>query len=332
LCFAVITLFSQTVVQDSASDYPRARHERTGRRNTHLNSLACDLIGQFIACKSETHVPDGWRVRQSGEWLLASQLKLPAIEMRASDGLQIGWLLGYPIDQDGQLRSSSSAIRIDARVADGPASFERSLYTLGGRFAALYLTPDSPRVYLEPCGAMAAVFCPELGIAASSTNLIPYSATTQLNHKLIRVIGTPERDGWYPFGLTPRHGIERLLPNHFLDLSTWAPVRHWPNPGALAITRNTSSAVAEIASILERQIAAVASAGPLYLALTAGKHTRMLLACARNHLDRITCFTIPVQTAYGVLDQDIARRMAQRFGFAYRALEWEEPTKTDLEE
>jgi hypothetical protein len=271
-------------------------------------------------------------VRQRGEWLLASQSKLPAIEMRGSDGCQIGWLLGYPIDQDGQLRSSSSALGIDARVADGPGSFERSLYTLGGRFAAIYLTPDSPRVYLDPSGSMAVVFCPELGIAASSTNLIPYSATTQENHELIRAIGSPERDGWYPFGLTPRHGIERLLPNHFLDLSTWGPVRHWPHPGALTINGNTGSAVAEIASILERQIGAVARVGPLYLALTAGKHTRMLLACARNHLDRITCFTISIQTAQGVLDHDIARRMARRFGFAYRALKWEEPTEIDLDE
>jgi hypothetical protein len=160
--------------------------------------------------------------------------------------------------------------------------------------------------------------------------LVPYSEKTQMHRELIEAIGG-EKNGWY-FGLTPRHGIERLLPNHVLDLSTWQPTRHWPAAEDLAVTRDTASAVSEIASILERLIGAAARAGRTYIGLTAGRHTRMLLACARPYLDRVTFFTMQIPDAQGSLDLKTACRIATRFVLDHVSLPWQEPTQRDLDE
>lgn len=87
----------------------------------------------------------------------------------------------------------------------------------------------------------------------------------------------------------------------------------------------------EIASILDRHIAAVAVVMPIYMALTAGRHTRMLLACARTHLPRITFFTIPLPDPQADLDRVIARSLAKRFRLDYAPLRWEEPTSAELD-
>ena len=295
-----------------------------------MRALADDLPGQFLLCRSESHVPLGWATREAGGWVLASHPKLPVIEVGAADSEPMGWVLGYPIHPNGRLLSSGEQVSFGAAAARSVAEFERSLYAFGGRFVAVYLTPQTSRVYLDPCGALAVVFCNEEGIVASSPVLVPYSEKTKDNVELIQATGIPERDGWYPFGLTPRHGIERLMPNHYLDLTTWQPIRHWPTADQLTVTKDISETVSKIASILERNIAAITTR-PVYMSLTSGHHTRMLLACGRPYLDRISFFTIPLpHDAQASLDCDVARRLAKRFGLDYVRLRWEAPSSTDL--
>jgi hypothetical protein len=293
--------------------------------------LEVDLPGQFLLGRSESLAPGGWAVRRSAGWCLATHPTLPVLEIRAREGALLGWLLGYPIGPDGTLLSADSLLPFALSVRDGASQFERALYALGGRFAAVFGLPWTPRVYLDPCGSLAVVFCPEEGIVTSNPMLIPYSEKTRANAGLIEVIGRADL-GYYPYGLTPRCGIERLLPNHVLDLSTWEASRHWPSSEDLATMKDTAVAVSEIASILERQITAVVRGRPTYIALTGGRHTRMMLACAQRHLDSVTFFTMQVPGAEARLDVDIAKQMAKRFGLAHETLPWDEPTRSDLDE
>lgn len=174
--------------------------------STVASTLAHDLAGQFVLGQSETLVPRGWRAHQIGQWLLAFRPKLPVVQIQSREGAQIGWLLGYAIHPDRGLLSAIPHVSFDCGVADGPDEFERSLYQLGGRFAAVYLASPGARFYLDPCGSLSVIFCREERIAASSPNLVPYSERTPENHGLVRSIGIPEKGGWYPFGLTPPRG------------------------------------------------------------------------------------------------------------------------------
>ena len=131
---------------------------------------------------------------------------------------------------------------------------------------------------------MPAVCSPECTVRARATGFHTESVSSDKHNgprvELVQAIGFPFRQGSYPAGLTPRHGIDRLLPNHYLDLGKWQPVRHWPKD-PLAASCSTEDAIAEISMIVKRQIRAVVTTTPTYLMLTAGKDSWMLL-CLRS--------------------------------------------------
>jgi hypothetical protein len=289
-----------------------------------------NLLSQFILCKSQKYIPKNWIMRREGLWWLACHPMLPVIEMRTSDSSCLGWLIGYPIDTTGWLLKDIVTLPDSALEYTDLHWFESWLYSLGGRFASVLLTPEITRFYLDCCGSLAAVYSPKYEIVASSTILIPYSKGTEENKVLIETLGIPRSDHWYPFGLTPIFSVERLLPNHFLDVSKWKSVRHWPD-GEITMHLNTGGIVSEISSIIRRNISAVIRDYPIYLTLTAGRESRMLLACAREQLERITFLTMLVPDSQGKLDCLIARKIARRYGLDHVILKDKPATKVEQE-
>jgi hypothetical protein len=281
---------------------------------------ARDFPGQFVLCQSESQLPEAWMVRCQGAWRLAVHATLPVMEIVGDRGSKLGWLLGYPVAPGGKLISAVGQLSTVPETGTDPAAFERWLYGLGGRFAAIYLATGASRAYLDAGGTLGLVYAPEESVVASTTNLIPHSARTSENKELARIIGVPSRDRWYPFGLTPRRGVERLLPNHFLDLTTWRPRRHWPGAADLAVHADARSGAVEMAALMEDTIAAVAGAHPTYMGLTAGRHTRMMLACARCLSTQIVFFTIPLPEPQATVDCAVAERIARRFGLHHTAV------------
>lgn len=295
-----------------------------------------DLIGQFILCKSRDAIPEGWNVRQHGKWYLSSHPTLPVTDILAADSSRIGWLLGWAISSGGCLVEEFVHFDV-APNDDGVADhFESCLYEYGGRFAGVCLLEKSLRFYLDPIGSLAAVYCPQQMIVASTPTLVPRSSDTEEDFQLIQQMGIPESlTCWCPFGTTPRRNVERVLPNHFLNLQTWKTIRHWPK-GDIHVTTDVSSAVEELVVLLKRNISALAQEHLLYMPLTAGRDSRMLLACARSHVERITFFT------YGHPDghrRELARRERQisghivsTVGLEHVFLPFQEPSQVELDE
>jgi len=91
----------------------------------------------------------------------------------------------------------------------------------------------------------------------------------------------PESGSYYPFGLTPYRHVRRVLPNHYLDLEGWKAVRHWPGKAELTVDYDTDRAVKEIVSIIKNNLQAISKRYRIHMGLTAGRDTRLLLACSR---------------------------------------------------
>src|ERR1700736_5462510 len=125
-----------------------------------MRRLGHELVGQFMLGRSQAPIQDCWSIRRSGSWVLASHPRLPIIDLVVPDASHLGWLLGYPIHPSGILLKSAFQVPVSPLGPLEPEQFENHLYTLGGRFAAVYLCPSRPRMYLDPCGSLAAVFCP----------------------------------------------------------------------------------------------------------------------------------------------------------------------------
>ena len=87
-----------------------------------------------------------------------------------------------------------------------------------------------------------------------------------------------------------------------------------------------------MATLMENTIAAVARTCPAYMGLTAGRHTRMMLACARRFLSQIAFFTVPLPDRQSGVDCSAARGIARRFDLEYEPLTWKEPTSSDIQD
>ena len=172
-----------------------------------------------------------------------------------NDGRAAGWILGYPITRTAGCLRKRNAPPVNANPGVARCAGSVHLYSFGGHFAVVWL--DGARAfYLDACGSLTACLC-----APGATGFHTESRTLRQAQRprveLVQAISFPFRQGYSGSSrLTPRHGIDRLLPNHYLDLGKWQLVRDSPKTAPLR-GASTEDAIAEISMIVKRQIRAV---------------------------------------------------------------------------
>lgn len=248
---------------------------------------------------------------------IACFTRLSQHQVYDADGRKVGVLLGYPIDVDRGVAVDGEFV-LPSPLRDVDAFVEQDIYGLAGRFVFVLDDQEYRRVYLDACGSVPVVYDPETGLAASSTGLLLDAqayrdrfASELYEHLHVR------RDGWFPAGLTAHRGINRLLPNHYLDLQSMSTVRHWPK-GTITATTEPDAACRRIVSSTRSVIDACLEAGPVAMSLTAGNETRLLLAAAREAIEGIE--TVTVDHREGRLDRVRAQELAERFNLRHTCL------------
>jgi hypothetical protein len=294
-------------------------------------SRPADMVGQFLLGKTEVQALASWSKQQIGRWILHWHPRLPVTQIRSKDGSDVGWLMGIAVDAEGQVLPALWQLGFNCNEADSADRFESALNGLGGRFAAVFLTSRNQRFYLDASGSLAAVYCEEHQVVASSCNLVLQVGDLQQNFALVQAFGLPQRDGYFPFELTPWSGIARLLPNHYLDLNNWVRKRHWPNGRLLDPTRHPDEVIHDIARLVEAFISGVTKLAAAQIPLTAGYDTRVLLACSRPSLRSIHFFTSPIPDVNARMDCAYGRRIARKFGLDYSALTWKNASEQEIE-
>jgi hypothetical protein len=175
------------------------------------------------------------------------------------------------------------------------------------------------------------VYSPAQAIAASSLFLVPYSESTQDDQELLSAFRIPETKAYYAFGLTPRRGVHRLLPNHYLDLQAFVDVRHWPSEPIEPVSdSDTDGLIVRIVSALRRNIEGIVVKRGALLAMTAGEDSRMLLACARAFRADLELYTL-VYDARSEFDAVAATKVASRFDLRHSTVRYIRPRSTDAE-
>lgn len=251
-------------------------------------------FGQFIISRSERQVPAGYITTQCGPWIVYCHQSLPVSSLRTADGGAVGCIVGHLIEL-GAKRDTGGDVVLPVRSSDSSDRKEsvinQFLGQVGGRFVCLFSDGDHQRLYLDTAGSLSCVYAASLQVVASTPGLFlnRESYYADMDHDLAAILDV-SRGGWYPAGLTPHREISRLLPNHYLDLAHWRPVRHWPMK-KIAPAASVEQKVSAIADILKAIIHAVAREREVYLPITAGRDSRMLLACSRADMDRIDLVT-----------------------------------------
>jgi hypothetical protein len=290
-----------------------------------------DMVGQFLLGKTEVPALASWSKQQIGRWILHWHPRLPVTQIRSQDGSDAGWLMGIAVDPEGQVLPAVWQLGFSCNEADAAVRFESALHGLSGRFAAVFLTSRNERFYLDASGSLAAVYCEQHQVVASSCNLVLQAGDMQQNSGLVQAFGLPQRDGYFPFELTPWSGINRLLPNHYLNLGNWVRKRHWPSGQLLDPTRPPHEIIRDIAGLVEGFISGVTKLGAAQIPLTAGYDTRVLLACSRPSLSSIHFFTSPIPDVNARMDCAYGRRIAKQFGLDYSVLTWKDASEAEIE-
>ena len=289
------------------------------------------LDGQFIFVhQNQSSIPSSWKTINKGSWYLGTHPSLPVVDIRSELGNHLGWIIGYPISSTFEYcpKEFHFPFNTDGQSDTTLATvFESCLYEIGGRFAAIFLHDNFLRVYLDPLGSLPLVYSNRSPIVASTPSLID-DPPHNWDEELITELNMPHSDLWYPSGLTPKKHVSRLLPNHYLDLSDWQAVRHWPKESFKSRTISPDKCVRIVHDMVSKIISSVAKKYPIYLNLTAGRDTRTVLACARNSLERIHFFTFYPGTV--TLDSQISQLLASRFDLHFTLLKEEKADEQQL--
>lgn len=123
-----------------------------------------------------------------------------------------------------------------------------------------------------------------------------------------------------------------VIPNHYLDFTTWELERHWL-PGKDGEDTNNltvEDTCREIGRIVGRQIQALARDHELRIALTAGQDTRSLLACGRQFLSSMEFYVNWEPNQNDVCDVLVGNYLAELFGLEYTINPSSKSPKVDL--
>lgn len=242
------------------------------------------------------------------------------IPLEDSTGASVGAIFGFAIDLEGKTVLRKPHRLSFARGTDDAAFAEKVLRAIGGRFVWFFVTDDIARIYLDCAGFVPCVYDPKLQVAATTAAVMFDEETYQarFDHYMYDKMRVAA-DGFFPAARTAHEGLTRLLPNHYLDLNTWTPHRHWsmsmsePVPGP-------QEAIAEIIQIVQDQMEALLKADlRVAQALTAGHETRMLLAIAKPFIKDIDFVTVVGADRHAV-DTIMAARIAEKENLNYRKL------------
>ncbi|WP_417807007.1 hypothetical protein [Thioclava sp.] len=245
---------------------------------------------------------------------------LPCTELRDHRGQVVGWLLGFGIDL-GARALIGDHWQLGADCPNDPDGLAWNvLHGLGGRFLFLLDHASARRIYTDSSAQVPCVFDREKQIAGSTADAIlnAQDYDDRFDSALHDQLGV-NGEGWFPGGPTAHRGLSRVLPGHYLDLETWRSKRAWPHH-APEVAQNPKAAIDALIANVQAQIEALVT-GPrkVALALTGGRETRMMLACARPFIDRLDCVTITGRDRHQT-DTVLAKKITRELGLSHREL------------
>ncbi|HKL16313.1 MAG TPA: hypothetical protein VJ915_11795 [Balneolaceae bacterium] len=236
----------------------------------------------------------------------------------------LGTIIGNPIRGNAFLCSDVFA---DVQNWD---DFEALIFSLSGRYIVAGVLNKESRLYLDASGSLPIVYDPAKEVASSSPQLIlEEEYETKLDTRLMHQLGMPKSGLWIPSGLTAHKGVYRVIPNHFLDLEKWIINRHWPSQ-EIKKTSGTDKLVNAIASSVKNTCSAVAKSHKPLFSITAGRDSRMLLACVRHLTKKSEFFTF--KKFPGNVDTYYADKISKEYKLDHKFLKVDKPHKKQQEQ
>ncbi|MBY6212897.1 asparagine synthetase B family protein [Microbulbifer agarilyticus] len=305
-----------------------------------FESSAMHLPKQYLIARQPISELSGWRNVEYLGWCLSLSKEVPLISVENLEGELIGRIIGWVIWQ-GKLLQDGDTIQ-STNQADGIA-VEYEAFC--GRFVYLYPLQRQLAAITDAGGMMSLVFSTDLEAAASTPAALQMIQELHFDQVTFDALTAGRPKKWLPFGVTPYHGVKRLLPNHRLTLSDWNIERTYPHlanvdgkhiESSLSHTPSSDGFDVEnvtglLAGWVKQNVKALVNAGHNVAHLTGGVDSRMILAASRELSEQMRFQTVSADDAGTRLDNHIAGRIARKFGLNYSTLPFEQPTDADIQ-
>lgn len=288
------------------------------------------LERQMFLATERPDIPPSYGLAEVGGVWLGYDRQLPLVELVDESGRPVGALLGYVFSEFTEEFLGAGKIQLPLRVNDFADLEAQVLPRFGGTYLLLTSGALAGRVYMDHGGSFPVVYSSPDRRAASSAALLLSEAeyTERFRRDLHAVLVEREGfGGWIAGTLTAHRDVRRVLPNHYLDLSSWTTHRYWPRAGDFGTWRDFDTSVDAAARAIERFSAAASRTFRVAVTLTAGSDSRLLLAGCRSGLSDYEFFTLDAPGAER--DVGVSRALASRFGFTHRAIALKQATETE---
>ncbi|MEL7116848.1 MAG: hypothetical protein AAGP08_14930, partial [Pseudomonadota bacterium] len=278
------------------------------------------LQSHYVITKSSDTPLADWPSVELGTWRLSHCPSLPLTHLHFADGALAGLVLGFAVNGDGTLLSEAHHMPVSADDSDPFTRIERFVEDLAGRFIVLLDWKGVTRLYPDPVCGLGPVYNPSLARVGASTTLV-----------LDRELSAPDNAETAPtpliFSETTDRDVRRAVPNHYIDLTDFSLVRHWPRDDTVLARKeqDTDEIAAAINARLGNTIQALVRNHRSILPITGGTDSRLLLAAASDHLDAVHQFIVYHTNWANSFDAEIAQQIAQILCLPLRVISRDSP-------
>jgi hypothetical protein len=282
-----------------------------------------ELPKQFLVTREQLIPKSGWRHVKLGDYYLHLGAGVGATRVSEQENglrretLVLGWF-GYR--DNFYPRSGTSELKIEGRVEDIYPEMTGRFVMLTWENGRLLCTADAgaqfPVVYREETA--------ELG---STPMVLGWTKALEKEPVLFEAFSRADRTLWFPFGVTPYVGVERLLPQQTIALQKdrATPVeRQSFQARLLDVPQMHRMAYQFIQSLCGSQVTVECH-------LTAGWDSRMVLSASLPAKDSIDYLTYLAEGNTARIDAEVANHIAAVFGLRYRQVPVAEPSKDEID-
>lgn len=242
-----------------------------------------------------------WQYRVDARTIMVG-CDLQVIRLRSAGGQDIGVLVGFPLPLAAAALTSDRVLVIpETDVAQAWIAWIH--HAVAGRYVIIL----QDRIALDPSGSFPCVYGPVERVAG----LDPLSIMSEVAFDRRQIKTIVRGSDWFPGGLTGHQGVSRLMPNHVLDLGSFAQRRDKFATG-LPTAKSAQEAAHDVIASVRAQIAALLDQNKRpALALTAGRDSRLIMVAARPFRKDVSFFTISDKRSAIDTDTQCARAMAE---------------------
>lgn len=262
-----------------------------------LDSSGLAFRRQFVLGPVVPDLLAAWCQHQvSHDLMLSVHPDLPCT--RADIGGRSLILLGHVLHFQHPAWDDHTALSEILRAATSLTEVLKAFDPLAGRWAAIYVEQDQAFVFHDPAALRQVhhgrdeddvLWCgsrPELLARVTNRPLDAHSMDSLKQAGVFRLGATH----FWPGTGSAFLGIERLLPNHYLNARTGEVQRYWPEAAVSQL--DADAAITRCGTMLTGVLAAASGRYPLAMGMTAGNDTRLLLAAARGCSEQLTYYTL----------------------------------------